>query len=289
MAWTPKARALGRALRQARQERGLSLREFAGRIGRDAGVLSRWETGERAPKPERVAQILAVLGLNGERYDEIMTLAYGIGEPQWVATTLPEQRQQMEAFLDNEQRATQIVEVAPQIIPGLLQTSDYVRTIMTDGGAPKEEIATRVATRLGRRDVITRSHKPAKFLAVIGQGAFFWDVGGRAVTIEQLKYLSKMADLPNVEIRVVPHGVGWSPMMEGMFTLIEPEESTPVVFLETRRSSLCLYLDEDVNAYREAVGATLKVALGPQDSRTFISEICKRMEKRDEYVAKVKS
>jgi transcriptional regulator with XRE-family HTH domain len=289
MAWTPKARALGRALRQARQDRGLTLREFALQIGRDAGVLSRWETGERAPKPERVAQILAVLGLSGERYDEIMTLAYGISEPQWVATTLPEQRQQMEAFLDSESRATQIVEVAPLLIPGLLQTADYVRAIMTGGGVPQGEIAARVATRLGRREVINRSQKPAKFLALIGQSAFHWDVGGRRAAIEQLKHVADVAGRSNVEIRVVPYGVGWGPLLEGAFSLIEPNQSAPVVFVETRRSSLCLHLDEDVNAYREAVDTILKVALSPQDSRNFIAEICKRMEKQDGRMAQVQS
>ena len=44
------------------------------------GVISRWETGERTPKPEQVAQILTTLGVNGERYDQIMTLAYGTNE-----------------------------------------------------------------------------------------------------------------------------------------------------------------------------------------------------------------
>jgi len=53
MARTPKARALGAALRQAREEKHLLLREVAASINRDIGVLSRWETGERTPNPSR--------------------------------------------------------------------------------------------------------------------------------------------------------------------------------------------------------------------------------------------
>lgn len=124
MARTLKARALGSALRQAREEKGLLLRELASAIKRDIGVLSRWETGERTPKPELVAQILTRLDVDGDRYDEIMTLAYGTDESQWVATTLPEQRQQMAAYVDWEQNASRIVEVAPLLVPGLLQTSE---------------------------------------------------------------------------------------------------------------------------------------------------------------------
>src|SRR3989337_651234 len=131
MARTPKAQALGAALRQAREDKELLLRELAAMIQRDIGVVSRWETGNRTPKPEQVAQILTKLEVDGERYDEIMTLAYGTNESQWVAITLPEQRQQMAALVDWEQRATRIVEVSPLLVPGLLQTSGYIRGMMT--------------------------------------------------------------------------------------------------------------------------------------------------------------
>ncbi|MGQ0840611.1 Scr1 family TA system antitoxin-like transcriptional regulator, partial [Actinokineospora sp.] len=129
MAKKPKAVALGSALRQARLDKGIKLREFAMRIDRDPAMLSRWETGDRLPKPEQVARILTVLDVGNDRYADIMTLVHGTDEPQWVATTLPEQRQQMSAFLDYEQNATAITEVAPLLIPGLLQTTDYIRTI----------------------------------------------------------------------------------------------------------------------------------------------------------------
>ena len=92
MTRTPKARALGSALRAAREDRGLKLRQLAIQINRDPGILSRWETGERTPKPENVSQILTALGVNGAHYDEIMTLAYRTDEPQWAATTQPEHR-----------------------------------------------------------------------------------------------------------------------------------------------------------------------------------------------------
>ncbi|HEV8562254.1 MAG TPA: helix-turn-helix transcriptional regulator [Actinophytocola sp.] len=89
MARIPKARALGAALRQAREGKHMLLRELGAAISRDIGVLARWENGERTPKPEQVAQILTRLGVDGQRYDDIMTLAYGTNESQWVATTLP--------------------------------------------------------------------------------------------------------------------------------------------------------------------------------------------------------
>ncbi|HEX3649561.1 MAG TPA: helix-turn-helix transcriptional regulator, partial [Pseudonocardiaceae bacterium] len=52
---TPRARALGNALREARLAQDIGLRQFAKALGRDAGLLSRWETGDRAPVPTDVA------------------------------------------------------------------------------------------------------------------------------------------------------------------------------------------------------------------------------------------
>lgn len=287
MARTPKAQALGAALRQAREERKLLLRELAAAIQKDIGVLSRWETGDRTPKPEQVAQILTTLQVGGERYEDIMTLAYGTNESQWVATSLPEQRQQMAAYVDWEQSASRIVEVAPLLVPGLLQTSDYVRAIMTAAGVPAGEITMRVTSRLGRREVITKK-KPADLLVLLGQSALNQDIGGRQAMIAQLEHLLEMAARPNVELRVVPEHRGWHPGLEGAFALIEAprppaprraaERSASIVFVETRRSELMLHENADVDAYKRAIERILAVSLKPESSAQLIADLRNRME-----------
>jgi transcriptional regulator with XRE-family HTH domain len=289
MARTPKAQALGAALRQAREDRKLLLRELATMIKRDTGVLSRWETGDRTPKPEQVAQILTKLEVDGDRYDEIMTLAYGTNESQWMATTLPEQRQQLAALVDWEHRATRIVEVAPLLVPGILQTSDYIRGIMTAADVPEDEISLRVASRLGRADAITR-RKPANLLVLIGHAALNQDIGGRATMLGQLDHLLKMAVRPNIELRVVPDHRGWHPGLDGRFVLIDAARpasprraavtSASIVFVATRRSDLMLHQEQDVAAYRQALDRVLAVSLAPEPSAKFISEVRKRMEKQ---------
>ncbi|MGQ0841877.1 helix-turn-helix domain-containing protein [Actinokineospora sp.] len=294
MARTPKARALGAALRQAREEKHLVLREVAAAISRDIGVLSRWETGDRTPKPEQVAQILTKLDIDGDRYDEIMTLAYGTNESQWVATTLPEQRQQMAAYVDWEQKASRIVEIAPLLIPGLLQTSEYIQAIMTAAGVPSGEIASRVTSRIGRREVINRKN-PADLLVLLGRAALNQDIGGKVATIEQLQHLLEMAARPNVELRVVPEHCGWHPGLEGEFVLIEssratamqnavmakrtPASKSSIVFVGTRRSVLMLHEDGDVDAYKRAIDKIQKVSLRPDASVNVIAELHNRMEK----------
>src|SRR5213595_3057924 len=97
---TTKGRMLGGALKDAREERGVSLRSVAGELGIDPGLLSRIENGKRVPKESEVARILTHLGVNGERYDEIVAMLSGVSATEWHASTLPEQRQQLAALLE---------------------------------------------------------------------------------------------------------------------------------------------------------------------------------------------
>jgi hypothetical protein len=217
-----------------------------------------------------------------------MTLAYGTNESQWVATSLPEQRQQMAAYVDWEQNASRIVEMAPLLVPGLLQTSDYVRAIMTAAGVPAGEITMRVTSRLGRREVITKK-KPAELLVFLGQSALNQDIGGRQAMIAQLDHLLEMASQPNVELRVVPDHRGWHPGLEGEFAIIEstraangrrPQiKNSSIVFVGTRRSVLMLHEDSDVAAYKKAADRVAAVSMTPDSSAGFIAEVRNRLEK----------
>ena len=290
MARTPKAQALGAALRQAREERKLLLRELAAAVNKDIGVLSRWETGDRAPKPEQVSQILATLQVGGDRFEEIMTLAYGTKESQWVAFSLPEQKRQLAALVDWELRATRIVEVAPLILPGLLQTPDYVRGIMTAAGVPAGEIALRVTSRIGRR-VAIEGKNAADLLVLVGQSALNQGVGGRSTMIGQLEFLLEMARRPNIDLRVFPDNRGWHPGLEGSFVIVEAPRTSngrrpasgveSIAFVETRRSELMFHEDADVAAYKKALDRVLAISLPPDASANLINDVRNRMEKNN--------
>jgi transcriptional regulator with XRE-family HTH domain len=274
---TPRAHTLGSALREARESKGLSLRKVAAAIERDPSELSRWELGKRSPGETEVAQILGALGIGGARYEQLIALARNVDAPQWLAVSQPEQRQQLNAVLDFEAKATDIVEMAPLLVPGVLQTSEYIRAIMSGGGVPANEIETRVAVRIGRRDTITRS-EPVQLLALVGEAALRHVVGSRQVMARQLRYLLELAELPNVDLRAVPFGSGWNPVLEGAFTLITTAETGSIVHLETRRSGLFLHEPQDVESYREAADTVLQVAMSPTETTELIAKITNEME-----------
>jgi transcriptional regulator with XRE-family HTH domain len=274
---TPRALRLGSALREARDAIGMGQRELAALVGIHHTILSKIENGHRVPSTEQTATILAHLHVNGDRADAIIELARATSAPLWLAVTLPEQHHQMEALLDFERNARTVTEVSPLLIPGLLQTTNYIRAIMSIAVSPKE-VETRTAVRIGRRESIIREERPVKFEALIGEGALHQIIGDTRIMIEQLNHLLKMAGRPNIDLRVVPFGSGWHPGLEGAFGLIEPEEGEPIVHLENRRSGLFLHMPADIKLYQEAVEWERRIAMSPEVSAALITALINKME-----------
>jgi transcriptional regulator with XRE-family HTH domain len=273
---TPKARALGAALREAREAAGLTVRQLAAQIDRDFSLITRWEKAERRIKPVDVAQILTALGIVGARFEEILALANDTDAPLWIPVSLAEQRQHLNALLRFERDAIEIVDVAPLLVTGLVQTEAYIRGIMTTAGVPEDEIEARVRVRLGRQRVV----ETARLTALLGEAALHQEVGGRAVLVGQLRHLLEVAEHPNVDLRVVPFTAGWVPSLDGGWTVIESAEAPTMIHLENRQSGWFLHEDRDVEVYRSAVASILGVAMSPQESVGLIAGKIQQLETR---------
>lgn len=274
---TPRARALGSELRKAREAADLGLRQLAAQLDISHATVSRWETGARSPKPEDVAAYLAKVGASADLREELVELARESGDSHWLSVGMPDQHRQLAALLEIEREALRITTVSPLLVPGLLQTADYARAIMTAADVPKHEVDMRVAVRLGRRESITRK-RPARLVAFIGEPVLFQLVGGSSVMLDQLRALLEYGLMPNVDIRVVPMARDWHPGLEGPFSLDEFSDRSPVVHLENRVSALFLHEKNEVDAYIQAVDKVSEQALGPAESSGLIRDAIGRME-----------
>jgi len=269
---------LGAALRTIREEQGVSQRKLADTIGRDPGLVSRWESGERQAKPADVTQICEALGIDAERTADLINMAGQAGQPQWLAVTLPERRAQLNALLAAERTATAVIQNAPLIIPGVLQTSDVIRSIMVDGGVPASEIDERVAVRIGRRDLITRRN-PARLEVFLGEAALRTIIGNPQIMADQLHYLIEHADMDNVDIRVVAFNAGWTAALVGEFIYLDGDPS--IVNIEMQGSGLILHGREDLDTYRRAADAVREKAMSPDATKELMAEVISELEKSE--------
>lgn len=276
---TPRALALGVRLKHARLEAGYNQRELASRVGMDHSTVGRYETGEREPKPEKVAAILQACGVVGAAQDELVQMSRDLNGSHWTSVSLPERRLQLSALLEFERDAIRTWSIAPLLFPGRLQIDDYCRAIMTAAGHSPNEVEEMVALRMGRRELINRPDSRSLLVALISESVLHTTIGGPGVMDRQLRYLDAMTKHPNVEIRIIPAGAGWHPGLEGPFLLLEfgdPTDTTavhhpPIVHLEARESSLFLHEPRNVAAYQMAVQMVLRVAMSPEESAGLIA------------------
>ena len=115
-----------------------------------------------------------------------------------------------DVYLGLEEAAASLAWYEPELVPGLLQTEDYARAVISAGkpGTDAEEIDRRVQLRIERQVLIRRPHVPLELRVAVNESILRRQVGGREVMAGQLDALADVAGLPNVRLRVVPFSAG---------------------------------------------------------------------------------
>ncbi|GAA4876349.1 helix-turn-helix transcriptional regulator [Saccharopolyspora cebuensis] len=273
---TPKARALGAELREARENAGRSLRALAQELETNHVKLMRYETGKSVPAPEVVAAFVTALGVSATERDRLVEMARDADTPNWLTADRAGVHQELTALIEFERTATRITNVATGLIPGLLQTSDYARAVMR--GKPVGEVEKLVLMRLGRREVLSTRNAP-RLTAIISENALREPIGGPEVMADQLRKVEQIAEWEGVDVRVIRSGsTVWHPGHVGPFVVFEFPKARPIVHLEHYRSSAFLYNPGLAEEYVDAITTLLSLALDPAQSIAFIAERAHEME-----------
>ncbi|PKW13363.1 helix-turn-helix transcriptional regulator [Saccharopolyspora spinosa] len=251
MSDTPRARALAKELRAARSAAGLTARELARALGWSEAKVSRIETARRGILVQNVEAILDVLGMKGGDRERLLKMARDIREPAWweLGRELP---QQLTALIDAEQRAKTITDVTLNVLPGLLQTRTYTRTVMEASGVPEDRIDDHVSIRQVRQGILSKRN-PATLRCFIDETAMTRPIGGAKVMADQLQKIISAVKEPNVTVRVIPLSIGAHAGLSGTFVLFEFGKPRPVVYLEARRSGAFIDEPDDVALFFDAV------------------------------------
>ena len=274
----PARDGTGAALRAVREEHGISNRELADRLSIDQSHLSRIETGKKTPSIETTAMILATLRTPPEERERILDLARNAKEPNWLAVGLPSVPQQLAAVYECERAASSIIEWHQNLVPGVLQTTEYTRAIaasaleggyLPGGDSAVEDI---VQAKSARGSVLARPNG-VQFRALLSESVLRDPIGPPAVMDGQLRHLITMSGYPNVSIQVVPRDIGYHPGMQGPFILYEFSDALPALYFEHNMSTAFDQHYEDVDSYRKVIKALERMAMRGQDSVDLVARL----------------
>lgn len=273
---------LGRELRKLRAAAGLTSTQVVRKLICSPSKLTRLETGENAVV--ETADVMALCEIYGAR-PEVRELLIGYAaltktRKDWWQS--PEYRPAIsptfKAYLGLEATAEALQTYQGEFVPGLLQTEDYVRSIIHElrtDGLPADEIDRLVAVRMTRQDVLRRPEQPLRFAAIVNESVLRRQVGGSAVMRGQIEHLIEMASQPAVRVQVVPFKAGAHAGMDGAFTLLRYEDASPIVYLENLGGASVVRRRADVAQYEEAFTDLQILAVGPQESLGMIKEAIK--------------
>lgn len=273
----PTARELGAELQARRKAAGLTLRQLEQRVGMSNAKISLWENGRRLPALDDLTVVLDELQVVGDDRERILAMRREIEGPGVLVAGTTTIGAQLTKLIEWEQGARRITDVAPLIVPGLLQTADYARAILSRHA----DVETRVALRMGRSAVLRRSRNPVQLHALIDDEVLSRGFASAEVMADQLRHLLTMAALPNVTIQLVPSTAArYTPMLAGPFILFDFDTAPSIVHLEHHRASASLWEEADVEGFRDAVGRITEVAMSPERTATVLKELIEGMEQR---------
>ncbi|HEX6357207.1 helix-turn-helix transcriptional regulator [Actinophytocola sp.] len=268
-----RQRRVSAELRALRQAKGLTCQQVADALDWSVSKVSRMETGVRGLYPDDVAAMLGYLETPSKLRDELLTLVRDGEKPNWIqiGSGLPKH---WKILLRMESDATAIYNYEPLVVPGLLQTDEYARAIISTGNRDLGEgvVDHFVRTRMGRRAMLSRPDGPM-LSVMVDEMVLRRAVGGSDCMRGQLQHLLNMANRPRVEILVVPFGVGENPGLEGPMMIMEFDTQPTLVFVEVRSASGFLEEPTELRRARIAWRELRSMALSPEDSVRFIADL----------------
>jgi len=275
---TVRRRRLALELRRLREAARLTCEEVAEHLECSAPKISRVETGRVSVSPRDVRDMLELYGVPEQQRDSLVQLSRDSRQKGWWHAYGDTVQPQFATYVGLESAASEIRVYEVNIIPGLLQTEDYARTIIRSGmmNGNQDDVDRQVALRMARQPALTRDDPPMLW-TVVDEAALRRRVGGTELMRAQLEHVLELSGLKNVAMQVIPFGAGAHPAMGRPFViLVFPERIDPdVVYLEDLTSTLYLEDVDEVDRYNVFFNHLRATALSFEDSAALVTSVLK--------------
>jgi transcriptional regulator with XRE-family HTH domain len=264
---------LGTDMRELRLRSGMSTRAVAGRLGVSRMAVHRTESGKRTVPAEEVIALCALYGVTGRDRERLVERATrGDNDASWLATGAAFS-DQFRSFVALEKQACRFTHVSMLIVPGLLQTPDYVRALVESTHRDTGQV---LETRLARQQQLTEPDAP-NFRFLIDESALRRRMGGREVMKAQLAHLIQLSAYPNISVRIIPAAVGPHAGIGGSFIMLDLPQGPAHVYVESVEMGVILSQHGEIEPFIDAVNELGESVLSEGRSVALIEEIRKEL------------
>lgn len=260
---------LGRRLRALRVGAGLAGKELAEALGWPASKVSRLELARQNASPSDInAWVTATGGSSKER-----TVLLGLlDQAREDLRTYRQRTKHGQAAVQAGynalvERSSLLREFHTTVVPGMLQTPDYARAILTTTSrahdVPVPDVEGAVATRMERQRYL---YTPRRFEFLLTEPVLRWGLVPNDVMRVQIDRLQSVIGLPNVRLGVLPFGAT-DDVPTHMFEMFDDLVCIETVSREHR------HVGPEAQIYIETFAVLQKAALTGNDARQFLGRI----------------
>jgi transcriptional regulator with XRE-family HTH domain len=284
---TVPRRQLGRYLRDLRAGQRITVKTAAEKLEWSETKVWRIETGQTSLRSHDVELMCRIYAAPPDLTEALMGLAKETKAKGWwhaYGDVIPEG---FDVYIGLEEAASQLSAYQTELVPGLLQTEQYARAVITadNPGVDEAEIDRRVHVRIARQALVRRQTAPPELTVVLNEAILRRPVGGSQVMAAQLGSLADSAGLPNVALRVVPFRAGLHHgVMSGPFVILrfprngDGHDSEPAtVYVDGFTGALYLDKPREVERYATAFESIWSAALDESASRGLINQAAEEL------------
>jgi transcriptional regulator with XRE-family HTH domain len=211
----------GFELRRYRKARGWSQLQLAKMVPYSVGTISMIETAQRSPSEEFARYCDEALEAEGALMRLWPMVSHTV-TPMWFRP-----------WLDVETTAESIRTWEPLMIPGLFQTEDYARAILSgEPGVGPEQIEEQVTARMERQATLKRVNPPMLW-AVLDEGILHRPIGNSATMSAQLNHLLELGQAPRITIQILPLNAYSTPGLLGGFAIARTQGIPDTAYIES--------------------------------------------------------
>ncbi|MEV8632533.1 helix-turn-helix transcriptional regulator [Streptosporangium sp. NPDC051023] len=257
----------GAELRRHRNAARMSQKTLAALTGWSISQISMLENGNRGPTPELACSMDSALKLDGA-LSSLWAMLDNVSKqlPTWYRS-----------WLEIEREADTLRTWQPVIVPGLLQTEDYARAVLsTEPLATPEQIEERTTARMERQNILRRTSPPVWWV-LLDEGVLDRPIGSPSVMAAQLGHLAETASSSRITIQIVPWSAYSAIGLIGAFVIATAPGEPDTAYIDSAGISVRVTgRPDDVSSLALRYDAIRAEALSQRESLILIKEKMRR-------------
>ncbi|MGW8529633.1 helix-turn-helix domain-containing protein [Nocardiopsis sp. NPDC055824] len=271
---------LGHELRKRREQRGITREDAGNRIRASASKISRMELGRGGFKLRDIEDLLKMYGVSDRKtIKELLEVARESNKPGWWKEYGDSLHKWFIRYVGFEEAADHIRIYESQFVPGLLQTEEYAREIISGGVETDMVTEQRIEARLRRQKRI-ENDTSMRMWVILDEAAVRRPIGvisrGPEIMRRQIEHLIHLSsEHDNITLQIIPFSVGAHAAEAGSFTLLRYSEFelADMVYLEQLHDGELIDRRNVVEAYTKAMTRLSVAAATPDETLDILKEI----------------